>query len=125
AQSGMLSFKMQKTQILDLIQTTIESYKSAAKQKNLHLELRFDERFKKVEIDADAPRLSRVFEELIDNAIKFTNSGGIRIECQFREDLILVKVVDTGSAIPEEILPRLFDIFSSKSYDDASVQGAG
>jgi signal transduction histidine kinase len=39
--------------------------------------------------------------------------------------LIIVKVSDTGTSIPADLLPRIVDLFSSKSVSDPTIQGAG
>lgn len=124
-QSGVLAYNMQKTNIFDVIQSAIRSFKAAANEKGLSLDLMTDEKFKNVDIDGDGLRLKQVFDELLDNAIKFTQTGGVRVECQTMTDSLTIRVVDSGTAIPTEILPRLFELFSSKSVSDATAQGAG
>ena len=53
---------------------------------------------------------------LVDNAIKFTPSGGsVTIGCNRRDGLICISVRDTGCGIPKEFLPRIFDpLFTTK-----------
>ena len=84
-----------------------------------------DEQFERIEINVDAARLKGVFGELLDNAIKFTEKGGIRVECIVESDSLIVRFSDTGSSIPAELFPKIFDRFSSKSVDDPTIQGAG
>ena len=62
-------------------------------------------------INADAEKLYRVFDNLITNAIKFTNVGGtINIKMQFINSEVIVSVADNGIGIPEKIQNKLFDI---------------
>lgn len=60
----------------------------------------------------DRDRLTEVFLNLIDNAIKFTSPGG-RIDIKAREekDRVRASVTDTGIGIPENVLPFLFQRF--------------
>jgi len=61
-------------------------------------------------VHADISLIERVLQNLIDNAIKFTEDGGIiTIETHREADQVEVKVSDTGEGIPEEEIPYVFD----------------
>jgi signal transduction histidine kinase/ActR/RegA family two-component response regulator len=65
---------------------------------------------------ADAPRLTQVFWNLLNNAVKFTPPGGLitvrsRIEEGFTDRSFVAEVSDTGIGIEPERLPRVFDAF--------------
>jgi signal transduction histidine kinase len=63
-------------------------------------------------IMGDKGQLSRVIQNLISNAVKYTPSGGqVIVKACPEETEISVEVVDTGYGIPEEDLPRIFDSF--------------
>jgi two-component system CheB/CheR fusion protein len=64
-------------------------------------------------VNADGPRVTQVFWNLLENAIKFTPRGGeIRIRSGHEEGgLLAVEVSDTGLGIEPELLPRIFDAF--------------
>lgn len=125
AQSGILTYDMQKTNIGEVVQSAVEYFKPIAQEKKISLELTFDEKYEKIEIDADATRLKTVFDELLDNAFKFTEKGHVRVECVTEPERILIRFIDSGTSIPPELLPNLFGLFSSKSGSDAKTQGAG
>lgn len=60
----------------------------------------------------DSRRIVQVLENLVSNAVKHTAAGGeIRIHAEAANGEILVSVHDTGSGIPSENLPHLFDRF--------------
>jgi signal transduction histidine kinase len=60
----------------------------------------------------DSRRIVQVLENLVSNAVKHTAAGGeIRIHAEATNGEILVSVRDTGSGIPSENLPHLFDRF--------------
>ena len=115
---------MENTRIIELVQSAIESFRPRAQEKGLSLEMNFDEKFDKIEIDADPPKLKRVFGELLENAIKFTDKGVIRVECKAEIEKLVIRFSDTGTAIPADFLPRIFNMFSSKSVNDPTTQGA-
>ena len=65
---------------------------------------------------------------MIGNAAKFTTSGNITVESHvhLNENEIEIRIVDTGSGIPDDILPDLFEKFSTKSSgNDQSGTGLG
>jgi signal transduction histidine kinase len=81
-------------------------------------------------VEADRLRLSQVFDNILNNAIKFTKEGNITIAIQRNEeeygggsgnhnnnndDHVTVSVKDTGTGIDPEIMPRLFVKFATKS----------
>jgi CheY-like chemotaxis protein/anti-sigma regulatory factor (Ser/Thr protein kinase) len=65
-----------------------------------------------VYIDGDAVRLSQVFQNLLNNAAKYTERGGrISLVAERQGHGVVVRVKDTGVGIPPDILPRLFEMF--------------
>ncbi|MGO9309065.1 MAG: ATP-binding protein [Spirochaetia bacterium] len=63
-------------------------------------------------ITADAYLLEQVMVNLIDNALKYTEAGEVRVTCARQgPDRIRIEVADTGVGIPEESLPRVFERF--------------
>ena len=69
-------------------------------------------------INADAVKISRVFRNLLDNAIKYTGEGGaITVKVADRGNEILVSFMDTGIGIPEDHMPHIFDAFYRVSRD--------
>ncbi len=63
-------------------------------------------------IAGDEDRLSQVFTNLVENAIKHTPTGGtVTLRAQTQDNGILITVHDTGEGIPAEDLPRVFERF--------------
>lgn len=75
---------------------------------------------KHFEVSADQFRLSRILYNLIDNANKFTDSGIIKVLVEICENEVKFSVINSGKAIDEEILPKLFNKYATKSF-----QGTG
>jgi PAS domain S-box-containing protein len=84
-------------------------------------------RAESVIVDADATRLAQVITNVLDNAVKFTPSGGSVDVDVWREgqDAVL-RVSDTGIGIGSEMLPRVFELFAQAEQPmDRSVGGLG
>jgi len=65
---------------------------------------------------ADKMRITQVLGNIIGNAIKFTKTGNITIETHVHgdENKVEIRVIDTGSGIPDIMFPHLFEKFSTK-----------
>lgn len=126
-QSGIMPYNMEKARITDVIQSAIDVIESRANEKHLSIDLNFDEESQTMELYLDQAKLKRVFQEILDNAVKFTEKGGITIDCKWyaQKEEVVIRINDTGTLIPDDLLPHIFDIFSSKSVSDPTVQGAG
>jgi len=64
-----------------------------------------------IEIPADKVRLSQVILTIINNSIKYTESGYIKVESfvAHQQNLVIIRINDTGQGIPKEILPKIFE----------------
>jgi len=78
-------------------------------------------------IDGDRTRLSQLLSNLINNAVKFTPKGSIRIElnAQLEKNEVEIDISDSGCGIPAEVMARLFEKFVPKSAAQGSKQGTG
>lgn len=94
----------------------INSFEASANEKNLFLKKNFVEDFM---MKSDAKRLTLVFRNLIDNAIKFTEEGGVEIKTfilkQEDKNLGIIEVIDTGIGISEKFKAKLFQPFEQES----------
>ncbi len=67
-----------------------------------------------------------IFKNLIDNAIKFTLSGSVRVHAWQEDDSIFVKVQDDGIGIPPQGLPNLFGrFFRAQTAVERGIAGTG
>jgi len=102
------------------IRKNIEAVTLEAQKKGITLSVDLPETILPM-ISADAAKISRVFRNLLDNAIKYTGEGGtIAAKLTDRGNEILVSFVDTGIGIPEDQMPYIFDAFFRVSRDSKS-----
>ncbi len=100
--------------IENIIEPTINEYKKLAEEKGLTIEKDFET--DKVTVRADFYSLTKIFGQILDNAIKYTPKGGVTIALRKdeKENMIILQVIDTGIGIAEKYLPKIFDPFSQE-----------
>lgn len=109
--SGKLLLHMQPTGVHAVLRHVIESSARDTSGKRLNVSL--DLQAGHDEVNADPARLQQVFWNVLRNAIKFTPEGGsisVRSEND-RHDNLRLKVSDTGTGIPPDVVPKVFDAF--------------
>ena len=104
--------------VQDAVQVIADS--GVKSRKDLRISSKCDE---DISVYADKSRITQVVANLLNNAIKFTEEGYVSIEAFKQEGMIIVSVKDSGSGIDEEILPRLFSKFTTRS--DVGGTGLG
>jgi PAS domain S-box-containing protein len=109
---GKIELLKQPLQLASVIQSAVEMVRPTLQEsgQRLSIELPSDD----VWLEADPTRLSQVFGNLLNNAIKYTKPGqAIRVTaCRQAEPEVVVAVEDQGVGIPAEILPHVFDMFA-------------
>src|SRR5690242_254120 len=118
-ESQSLQLHKERLNLTEMIQNTIADSKNQVKeyQDTIKLELVSNE---DIFIDADRSRLNQVISNLLNNAIKFSDKQGTittTIEKKKKDGShdVIGSVRDTGVGISQEILPRLFTKFATKS----------
>jgi two-component system OmpR family sensor kinase len=110
--------------LTELTQDVIQKFQLRARQANVTIEA--DESTDIPFVDADIGLIERVLDNLIDNALQHTPSGGsIHIAVESGNSEINIKVKDTGSGISKEVLPHIFDRFYHKTTGAGSTNGTG
>jgi PAS domain S-box-containing protein len=108
---GKLNFDWEEVDIRPLVAEAVKTMDIVAKNKNLNLQMSLpDGDFPK--IHADPNRIIQVLNNLINNAIKFTERGHIRVEAVARAESVQVFVKDTGIGIRAQDMHKLFQTFS-------------
>ncbi|MCL5031483.1 MAG: PAS domain S-box protein [Bacteroidetes bacterium] len=112
-QSGYIEFQLSQVDLSANISGLIKEFEYSAKMKNL--ELSFEKRTQKAEVIADEYLVSEIFQNLIGNAIKYTDEGKVTVEIyECDENSICIDVKDSGIGISDEYLPKLFLPFSQE-----------
>ena len=109
--SDKFKIDMERVQLAEVVQEVYEDKKEEAQNKGL--ELKLDLPSTKIgEVLSNAKYLKQVIYNLINNALQYTLKGSIIVKIEEGNDIILLRVIDTGIGIPKESLPKLFQRFS-------------
>ncbi|MBN2206359.1 MAG: HAMP domain-containing protein, partial [Candidatus Aminicenantes bacterium] len=92
-----------------LLRDVLDGFEARAAEKGIALGLQAEKGLP--DLPADAFRLEQLFQNLVENALKFTEKGRIDVVVRRERDALAVEVRDTGIGIPEEHRPRIFDRF--------------
>jgi signal transduction histidine kinase/CheY-like chemotaxis protein len=115
---------------LDIVLDSIrEQFAQQAEAKGLNLAISLPAPLR-VTLVGDARRVSQMIGNLVDNAIKFTTSGGVAIRVSATEDQatsvrIRFEVGDTGAGIPPEDQEKIFEAFSQGDTSTTRRHGGG
>ena len=113
-----LSVEMEEIDLAELVRVSALQFENILEKKGLELDCNIDE----VKIVSSATLLEIVLNNLISNAIKFTDKGKISIRLKSEKDYVLIKVKDTGCGISSEVGQHIFDKFYQ---GDTSHSGEG
>lgn len=119
-EGGSVRLNLEPVDISTKIQNVITDAKSALHKE---IDIIYKAPANPLIVKADKVKLYEVLANIIGNSIKFTDQGSITISTTQSSDgrEVIVKVVDSGSGIDPEIMPRLFTKFASKSDSGTGI----
>ncbi|HEX6029086.1 MAG TPA: sensor histidine kinase [Nitrososphaeraceae archaeon] len=125
-ESQTLKLDKEKFNLSDLIANVAEDQRSHIEKENQKIKLMYNNKYDSYGapiVDADRDRITQVISNLLGNAIKFTSSqvegGSVSVTLEKNHnnlEEVIVNIRDTGEGIHQEILPRLFTKFATKSF---------
>lgn len=123
-EQGMLRQEIRPVDIEKLLQRVIEDHRDTALARDIDIRLVVPHPLPKV--DCSPERMNQVFENLVSNAVKYSQDGGkVRVEAGREGDDLLVSVLDKGIGIRGEDLERLFEDFFRAPSVRTKVAGTG
>lgn len=119
---GKISMKVGQVDIIKLLSQLLEEFYPSFMEKNLVYELRSNVPAKV--ITADGNLLARLFDNLINNAIKYGADGKrILVDVEADDEIVTVSVTNFGYVIPEKDLPLLFNKFYRVEHSRSAATG--
>jgi signal transduction histidine kinase len=128
-ESGSKTINLQTLNLRELLEQVVEELKPIAISKNLELNTDLDADIdgganvnSGAQVKGDRLELLRVFNNLIGNALKFTEAGSVHVSLKHNKSELIIAIADTGMGIPAEEQPFLFQRFSQGNHQK---QGSG
>ena len=123
-EAGTLTLDRDVLDVAAEVQQTVRVLHPLAREKGLDVQVQLPA--SKVEALLDRTCLGRILNNLVGNAIKFTEQGGVTIVVRAAAEQVEIAVRDTGIGISEAFVPRLFEAFKQESTGLArSYEGTG
>lgn len=103
-----VKLELEKINLKDFVHSTLKVYEKHLQKKGLDVKIDLGN---VSVIKADPFRIEQVFINLIDNAIKYTEKGHIKISAKKADGSVSLEIEDTGTGIPSQHLSRIFERF--------------
>jgi len=128
-EAGKMQISLEPQSPLQIVRQVVQLMRPQAKEKMLYLSLELAGNLPRI-IETDEVRLRQVLVNLVGNAVKFTDTGGITIKMQMRKQgkgsaVLEISVKDTGIGIPEDQLSEIFSPFTQASEQLREGTGLG
>ncbi len=120
-ETGSMAVSVGPVAIAPMLARLAEEFLPMAAAKGLHLRLRGVEAL----VESDAGYLRRILQNLISNAVRYTDRGGVLIAARPRGTGLRLEVWDTGPGIPEEAQDLIFREFQRLNAPASAAEGMG
>jgi PAS domain S-box-containing protein len=123
ATAGKIALERQPIDLCEVAGGCVRSLRESGRARRHRVTFRAES----VIVSADATRLAQVITNMLDNAVKFTPSGGsVDVDVWREGQEAVLRVSDTGIGIGPEMLPRVFELFAQAEQPmDRAVGGLG
>jgi signal transduction histidine kinase/ActR/RegA family two-component response regulator len=109
-EAGQLKFELAPFNLVDVLSDTVDLHRATAEAKGIRLELLIQPAAAGV-YEGDRTRIGQVVSNLVSNAVKFTQSGSVRVTVRRRSRGLCIYVADTGIGFDRATAVRLFQRF--------------
>ena len=123
-EAGKITLERESMHVEELVRQAVDAARPAATERDIEIALDLDGLG---ELYADRARLAQVIDNLISNALKFTEPGGhVCVRTARQADMGVIEVSDDGMGISAEDQDQLFQrFFRTASATDQAIQGTG
>lgn len=122
-EQGRMKYERTKVNIVDLVKKVVDQLTPVAESNGLKLTF---ENSGDATVKIDTGKMTQVITNLIDNAIKYTKTGGITVSVEKRDSNARITITDTGVGISEADIPLLFRKFKrARDANKVNTTGTG
>jgi signal transduction histidine kinase len=121
-ESRNLKLAGERVVINEIIAAVVEDMKNMAAAKNISIKINITDT---ISVEGDFERLTQVFTNVLENAIKFTITGEINIRGEMDDQKAHIQISDTGIGIPQDRLEKIFDRFYQVDSLEHKYGGTG
>lgn len=127
ADSGSLRYYMEALELATLVDETVSAFDQRLNEHGLTLEIDGLTQQRDFWVQGDDTRLRQLLHNLLDNALKYTDAGGlIRLSLHQDDSQIRLVLADSPPGVPEELLGHLFDhLFRVENSRNRALGGSG
>lgn len=119
---GKIVLRKEKIRLSDILESAIEGSRPLIERSNHTLSVNVPD--EELWFYADLTRVAQIIGNLLNNSAKYTKEGGaIRLDVQVEGSMALISVTDNGLGIREDMLPRVFDLFTQVDNNLERAQG--
>ncbi|MCB2195199.1 MAG: response regulator [Bacteroidetes bacterium] len=122
-ETGQIEIFKEKTNIENILDETTQLFQLKAQEKQLLLDWTCLVPDKQKEVLTDRAKLKQVLYNLISNAVKYTESGFVKVNCKIQNKDLLFTVSDSGIGIPKNEHHKIFDRFIKIEYSTTKLYG--
>lgn len=126
-ESGKIELEKVDFDLRHLLRSILESFRFNTEKKGIKLDLEIDDGLTEI-LRGDPSRLTQILNNLVGNAVKFTEEGSVTIRASKLEDIngemrLEFRVIDTGVGISEDKQDKIFESFTQERADTTRVFG--
>ena len=122
-EEGKMNYSFEPIDFVSLASSVVDEFKSLAADKNLSLS--FNSVKPVITVNSDQMKLRQVVQNLIENAIKYTDNGFVKITIEDKGNSVLFVIADSGRGVSPQIKDRLFEQYVREKEGDHEIQGTG
>ncbi|HEX5887531.1 MAG TPA: ATP-binding protein [Pyrinomonadaceae bacterium] len=120
-QRGKISLNHETVSLAAIIDNAVDTVRTEAAAKGVEIHLNIGDQF--LLVDGDRLRLQQIAWNVLNNAVKFTPAGSIRISLTRDEREAVLVIEDTGEGIDPSFLPHLFEMFRQADSSNSRRHG--
>lgn len=122
-ESGQLKYEFEEKNIVEFVGNVAGDFAPLAEQRGLKFS--FNSSVPEIKSKIDTVKIRQVIQNLLDNALKYTQTGFIKVEVKDEGETALISITDSGMGMKAEILSTLFEQFRRAPGVERKIAGTG